>query len=67
MATVGHYAALILMTPINAVAPKHIVSANYIWVAHNIIQYNISAWYDISMMGYDVRMVYHHNNRTLSG
>ena len=60
----GSYVVLILVTQIIAVASIYtydIASAVEISVSYDMIPHNISAWHDISMMGYDARMVYYCN------
>ena len=60
----GSYVVLILVTQIIAVASIYtydIASAVEISVSYVMIPHNISAWHDISMMGYDAGMVYYCN------
>ena len=60
----GSYIVLILVTQIIAVdsiCTYDIVSAVEISVSYDMIPHNISAWHDISMVGYDARMVYYCN------
>ena len=60
----GSNVVLILVTQIIAVASIYtydIASAAEISVSYDMMPHNISAWHDISMMGYHARMVYYCN------